>query len=54
MMLLNFGIKFFIILIFEDILDPPIIHVTGFLILVVILFRALISKYNCIPLKMME
>ena len=42
-MLLNFGIKFFIILIFDDILDPPIMHVTGFFIFVVILLRAATS-----------
>ena len=39
-MLLNFGIKFLIILIFEEIFDPPIIHVTGFFISDVILLSA--------------
>ena len=42
----NFGIKFLITFILVDILDPPIIQVTGFLISEVILFKALISRFN--------
>ena len=49
-MLLNFGIKFFIIFILEDILDPPIIHVIGFFIFDVILLRAFTSALIWIPL----
>ena len=43
---LNLEIKFLIILIFVDILDPPIMHVIGFFISDVILFKALISRFN--------
>ena len=39
----NLGIKFFIIPIFVEIFEPPIIQVIGFLISVVIFFSALIS-----------
>ena len=35
----NLGIRFFIILIFVEILDPPIIQVIGFLISVVIFLK---------------
>ena len=45
-MLSNFGIKFLIILILVDILEPPIMQVTGFLISDVILVKASISKLN--------
>ena len=38
-MLSNFGIKFLIILILVDILEPPIIHVIGFLISDVIFLK---------------
>jgi len=48
-MLSNFGIKFSIMPIFVDILDPPIIHVIGFSISDVTFFKALISEFNCIP-----
>ena len=47
--LLNFEIKFFIILILEEILEPPIIQVIGFLISEVILVNASISKSNWRP-----
>ena len=43
-MLSNFGIKFLIILILVEILDPPIMQVTGLIILDVIFFNAPISK----------
>ena len=45
-MLSNFEIKFFIILILVEILDPPIIQVIGFLISEVTLFKAFISVSN--------
>ena len=47
----NFEIKFFIILILVEILDPPIMQVTGLVMLDVIFFNALISKSNCNPEK---
>ena len=37
------------ILIFVEILDPPIMQLIGFVISDVILFRALTSKLSCIP-----
>ena len=48
-MLSNFGIKFFIIPIFVEIFEPPIIQVIGFLISVVTFFNASISVSNCKP-----
>ena len=48
-MLLNFGIKFLITFIFEEILDPPIIQVIGFLISIVTFFKAFTSVSNCNP-----
>ena len=48
-MLLNFGIKFFIISILVEIFEPPIIQVIGFLISVVTFFSAFISVSNCKP-----
>ena len=48
-MLSNFVIKFFIILIFVETLEPPIIHVIGFLISEVILINAFNSKSSCKP-----
>ena len=50
-MLSNLGIKFFIMPIFVEIFDPPIIHVIGFFISVVTFFNALISVSNCNPAK---
>ena len=50
-MLSNFEIKFFIILILVEILDPPIMQVTGLVMLDVIFFNALISKSSCNPEK---
>ena len=47
--LLNFFIKLFIILIFVEIFEPPIISDTGFLISEVIFFNALISSVICSP-----
>ena len=47
----NLDIKFFIIPIFVEIFDPPIIQVIGFLISVVTFFKALISVSNCNPAK---
>ena len=47
----NFGIKFFIIFIFVEIFEPPIIQVIGFLISVVTFFNAFISVSNCNPAK---
>ena len=49
--LLNFFIKLFIILIFVEIFDPPIIRVTGFSISEVIFFNALISSAICKALE---
>ena len=43
------GIRFLMISIFVEILDPPIIQVIGFVISDVILVRALISKSSCNP-----
>ena len=40
----NLGIRFFIMSIFVDIFDPPIIQVIGFLISVVIFLRASTSE----------
>ena len=48
-MLSNLGIKFFIISIFVEIFDPPIIQVVGFLSSVVTFLSALISVCNCKP-----
>ena len=48
-MLSKFLIKFEIILIFVEILEPPIIQVTGLLISDVIFFKAFISSINCKP-----
>ena len=45
----NLGIRFLIILILVDILEPPIIQVIGFLISDVILFKASISRFNWRP-----
>ena len=45
-MLSNFGIKFLIIEILVEILDPPIIQVIGFLISEVTFFKAFISVSN--------
>ena len=50
----NFEIKFFIILILVEILDPPIMQVTGLVMLDVIFSNALISKSNCNPEKMVK
>jgi hypothetical protein len=47
----NLGIKFFIIPIFVEIFEPPIIQVIGFFISVVTFFNALISFSNCNPAK---
>ena len=47
----NLGIKFFIIPIFVEIFDPPIIQVIGFLISVVTFFNAFISVSSCNPAK---
>ena len=47
----NLGIKFFITPILVEIFDPPIIQVIGFLISVVIFFKAFISVSNCNPAK---
>ena len=49
-MLSNLGIKFLIIEILEEILDPPIIQVIGFLISIVTFFKASISVLNWIPI----
>ena len=48
-MLSKILIKFEIILIFVEILEPPIIQVTGFVISDVIFFKAFISSINCKP-----
>ena len=48
-MLSKFLIKFEIILIFVEILEPPIMHVIGFVISEVIFFKAFISSINCKP-----
>ena len=48
-MLSKILIKFEIILIFVEILEPPIIQVTGFVISEVIFFSAFISSINCKP-----
>jgi len=47
----NLGIKLLIIPILVEIFEPPIIQVIGFLISVVIFFKALISVSNCKPAK---
>ena len=47
--LLNLGIKFFIIPILVEIFEPPMIHVIGFLISVVTFFKAFTSVSNCKP-----
>ena len=41
------GIKFMIMFILVEILDPPITQVIGFVIWVMILLRALTSKSSC-------
>ena len=48
-MLLNLGIKFLIIPIFVEILDPPIIQVIGFLISDVTFFKALTNRLRGPP-----
>ena len=48
-MLSNLGIKFFIILILDEILEPPIMHVIGLLISDVIFVKASTSKSSCKP-----
>ena len=45
----NLGNKFFIIPIFVEIFDPPIIQVIGFFISVVTFFKAFISVSNYNP-----
>ncbi len=48
-MLSNFGIKFSIIPIFVEILDPPIIHVIGFSVFIVTFCSASISVLSWKP-----
>jgi hypothetical protein len=43
------GIKFLIILILVETLEPPIMQVIGFLISEVIFFKALTSVLSCNP-----
>ena len=45
----NLGIKFFIILILVEILEPPIMQVIGLLISDVIFVKALTYSSNCKP-----